>query len=134
MLGLVSVVRVSVKRQRYNIKHRFPSRKRCRVTLSPIRCDQVNERYLTYQERGYWLMIGSPPCSENYPPAGVDRQKEMVELTAAGLIPPRVLGRNGDDFHQGGLKSEMSRNHLKQTRVGALSLVPVICLVAGLHM
>ncbi len=95
----------------------------------------MNEQDLTYQERGYWSKMNGPPCSESYPPAGVDRPKEMVELTAAGLIPPRALGRNGDDFHQEGLKTEISlQSHEIWTRIDSLSLVPVICLVAGLHM
>jgi hypothetical protein len=36
-------------------------------------------------------------------PAGADRQKEMVELTAAGLIPPQVQDQTDDDFHREGL-------------------------------
>lgn len=95
----------------------------------------MNEQYLTYQERGYWLKMDGPPCCESYPPAGEDRPKEMVELIAAGLIPPWALGRNDDDFHQGGLKSEVSvQIHEIRTEIDLLSLVPVICLVAGLHM
>jgi hypothetical protein len=35
--------------------------------------------------------------------AGVGRQKEMVELTAAGLIPPQVQDQTDDDFHREGL-------------------------------
>ena len=97
----------------------------------------MNERYLTYQERGYWLKMDGPPCSESYPPAGVDRPKEMVELTAAGQIPPGVLDRNGDDFHQGGLKSDnksaITRNKDKNrlTIIGPCNLLgsgpPHVC-------
>ena len=95
----------------------------------------MNERYSTYQEREYWSKTDGPPCSESYPLADVDRRKEMVELTAAGLIPPRALGRNGDDFHRGGLKREISlQSYELWARIDSLSLVPVICLVAGLHM
>ena len=43
------------------------------------------------------------PSLASHHPAGVDMQKEMVELTAAGLIPPRAQGRTDDDFHREGL-------------------------------
>ena len=43
------------------------------------------------------------PSLVSHHPVGVDRQKEMVELTAAGLIPPQVLGQTDDDFHREGL-------------------------------
>jgi hypothetical protein len=66
------------------------------------RNDQVHERDITYQEMEYWSKMDGPPYSESYPLADVDRPKEMVELTAAELIPPRALGRNGDDFRQEG--------------------------------
>jgi len=36
-------------------------------------------------------------------PAGVDRQKEMVELTVAGLFPPQVQDQIDDDFRREGL-------------------------------
>lgn len=36
-------------------------------------------------------------------PAGADKQKEMVGLAAAGLIPPQVLDQTDDDFHREGL-------------------------------
>ena len=68
----------------------------------------MNGRYSTYQEREYWSKMDDPPCCESYPLADVGRPMETVELTAAGLIPPRAQGRNGDDFHRGGLKWEIS--------------------------
>jgi hypothetical protein len=43
------------------------------------------------------------PSLVSHRPAGVDRQKEMVELTAAGLIPPQVQDQTDDDFHREGL-------------------------------
>lgn len=34
-------------------------------------------------------------------PAGVDRQKEMVELTVAGLFPLQAQDQIDDDFREG---------------------------------
>jgi hypothetical protein len=33
-------------------------------------------------------------------PVDEDKQKEMLELTAAGPIPPLVQGQTDGDFHQ----------------------------------
>lgn len=68
----------------------------------------MNEWDSTYQEREYWPKMGGPPCSESYPLVDVDRPKETVELAGAELIPPRALGRNGDDFRREGLRLELS--------------------------
>ena len=38
------------------------------------------------------------PSFANHHPADEDRQKGMVELTAAGLTPPRVQGQTDGDF------------------------------------
>jgi len=44
--------------------------------------------------------MGIPPSFGNRHPSDEDRQKEMVGLTAAGLIPPRVQGQIDGDFHR----------------------------------
>jgi hypothetical protein len=77
----------------------------------------------------------NPPLSWHHHPADVDKQKEMAELAVAGLILPQVPDRNDDDFHRGGLKGGTGKKFDEmRIRKGSLSLVPVICFVAGLHM
>ena len=47
--------------------------------------------------------MGILPSLVSHHPAGVDKQKEMVGLTAAGLILRRVRDQTDDDFHREGL-------------------------------
>ena len=72
---------------------------RCRLYA---RCNEVNEWQSTYKEevcQSMEILLSLV----SHRPAGVDRQKEMAELTAAGLIPPQVLDQTDDDFHRVGL-------------------------------
>jgi hypothetical protein len=44
---------------------------------------------------------GDSSFAREHHPAGADKQKEMVELAAAGLFPPQAQDQIDDDFREG---------------------------------